>query len=241
MSDSNINKEFGDFGKRMKVIAILTLLSFILGIVGAFVWFIGFVALLLSLIIIIFFLLVLGNVKRAGRGLNNKELLNFTPRFLLGTIIRFIGQTLMNIGFLAIEDLWIMVLIGVALIIVGSVLRLLAWRGMETFFLTNSQIFPLDISEKGRSGSKLCKISTIFDLTIILSFVGEILRIIGYFKLSSTKDLIGAPAQTISQPITPQPASAPAPSASSANFCPNCGSSVSPGARFCPGCGSSIN
>ncbi|MHA1526767.1 MAG: zinc-ribbon domain-containing protein, partial [Promethearchaeota archaeon] len=64
---------------------------------------------------------------------------------------------------------------------------------------------------------------------------------IGYFKLASTKNLLGAPAQPIMQPIAPQPASAPAPSASSANFCPNCGSSVSSGARFCPGCGSSIN
>ena len=87
----------------------------------------------------------------------------------------------------------------------------------------------------------MCKISTIFDLTIILSFVGEILRIIGYFKLASAKDLIGAPAQTISQPIAPQPVAASAASAPSANFCPNCGSSVSSGARFCPGCGSSIN
>jgi len=241
MSDSNINKEFGDFGKRMKVIAILTLISFILGIVGAIFWPIAFVALVLSLVIIIFFLLVLGNVKRAGRVLNNKELLNFTPKFLLGTIIRFIGQTLWGIGWLAIEDLWIMVVIGVVLIIMGSILRLIAWKGIQTFFETNVQLFPQDISEKGISGGKLCKISTIFDMTIILSFVGEILRIIGYFKLSSTKDLIGAPAQTIMQPIAPQAASAPAPSASSANFCPDCGSPVSSGARFCPGCGSSIN
>lgn len=241
MSDSNINKEFGDFGKRMKVIAILTLLSFIFGIVGAFVLLIGFVAIIFSIIIIIFFLLVLGNVKRAGRVLNNKELLAFTPRFLFGTIMRFIGQQLMNFGLLFLENPWILVGIGIVLIIVGSILRYKAWGGIQTFFLTNAQLFPQYISEKGSSGGKLCKISTILDMTIILSFIGEILRIIGYFKLASTKDLIGAPAQTISQPIAPQPASAPAPSASSANFCPDCGSSVSPGARFCPGCGSSIN
>lgn len=241
MSDTRIYKEFGDFGKRMKVIAILTLLSFILSLVGAFVPPIGIVATLFSLIIIIFFLLVLGNVKRAGKVLNNKELLGFTPKFLFGTIIRFIGQMLWGIGWFAIEDLWIMAVIGAALIIVGSILRFMAWGGIKVFFETNTQLFPLEISEKGTSGGKLCKISTIFDMTIILSIIGEILRIIGYFKLASTKDLIGAPAQTISQPIAPQPVSASAPSAPSANFCPNCGSSVSPGARFCPGCGSSIN
>ena len=174
-------------------------------------------------------------------GFEMLELLDFTPKFLFGTIIRFIGQVLWNIGWFAIEDLWIMVVIGVVLIIVGSILRFIAWRGIETFFRTNAQLFPPNISEKGSSGGKLCKISTIFDMTMILSFVGEILRIIGYFKLASTKDLIGAPAQTISQPIAPQPVATSAASAPSANFCPNCGSSVSSGARFCPECGSAMN
>ena len=155
MSGTNINKEFADFGKRMNVIAILTLLSFILGIIGAFVWFIGVIGLVLSLVIIIFFLLVLGNIKRAGRELNNKELLGFTPKFLFGTILRFIGQQLMNIGLLFLEDLWIMIVIGVVLIIVGSILRLIAWKGIQTFFESNVQLFPQDISEKGISGGKL--------------------------------------------------------------------------------------
>ena len=92
MSVGNINKEFGNFGKRMKVIAILTLLSFILGIIGIFVLVIGYVAIVFSFIIIIFFLLVLVSLKRAGRILDNKELLGFIPRFLIGTIMRFIGQ-----------------------------------------------------------------------------------------------------------------------------------------------------
>ena len=134
-----------------------------------------------------------------------------------------------------------MAIVGVGLLIFGSILRLLAWGGLQTFFSANTQLFPPNIGNDGRTGAKICKIACIFDMTIILSFVGEILRIIGYFKLSSTKDLIGAPAQTIMHPISPQPASAPAPSASSANFCPDCGSPVSSGARFCPGCGSSVN
>ena len=174
MSSANINKEFTDFGKRMKTIAILTLLSFILGIIGAFAFIIQIGAYILSFIIIIFFLLVLGNTKRAGRELNNNELLAFKPRFLFGTIMRFIGQIILSIGFMLIEDLWVMIIIGLLLIIVGSILRYKAWSGLQTFFVTNSQLFPQDISYKGNKGAKLCKIATILDMTIFLSFIGEI-------------------------------------------------------------------
>ncbi len=241
MSSTNINMEFAKFGSRMNTIAILTLISFILTIAGAFVPIVGYIALVLSLIIIIFFLLVLGNIKRAGRELSNSELLAFTPRFLFGTIIRFVGQILMSIiEWFYIGNVWLMLIIELALIIVGSVLRYKAWSGLATFFETNSQLFPTVISTKGYKGAKLCKIATILDMTIILSFIGEILRVIGYFKLATTKNLVGAPAQPMYQPTAPQPTPTPATSTSSINFCPNCGSSISSGSRFCPECGSEI-
>ena len=134
-----------------------------------------------------------------------------------------------------------MVGIGVVLVIVGCILRYKAWGGIQVFFETNEQLFPQDISMNGNKGSKLCKIGALLDIIIFLPFIGRILRIIGYFKLASTKNLLGAPAQPIYQPAEPQPISTQAPSAPSANFCPDCGSPVSSGARFCPGCGSSIN
>ena len=243
MSGTNINKEFADFGKRMNVIAILSLLSLIVVFIGIFFWPAVLIGLIFSLIIIIFFLLVIGNIKRAGRELNNKELLDFTPRFLFGTIIRFIGQASVTIGLVFLENPWIMVGIGVVLIIVGCILRYKAWGCMQGFFETNAQLFPQDISMNGSKGSKLCKIGALLDLIAFfpLDVIGKILRIIGYFKLASSKNLLGAPAQPIYQPAEPQPISTQAPSAPSANFCPDCGSPVSSGARFCPGCGSSIN
>ena len=218
----------------------------IFGIIGAFIFFLNYVAIVFSIVIIIYFLLVLGNTKRAGKVLDNKKLLEFKPRFLYGTIIRFIGQeVLLTLGLVFLS--WLMILIGVVLIIVGvvliivgSILRYKAWSGLATFF-KESQLFPPYVSGKAKSGAKLCKIATIFDMTIILSFIGEILRIIGYFKLAVLKSLIGAPAQPIYQPAAPQTFAAPAPSAPSAgssNFCPNCGSSISSGTRFCPECGS---
>ncbi len=236
MSGTNVNNEFVDFGKRIKTIAILTLISFILGIIGAFILIASIAAIVLSLVIIIFFLLVLGNTKRAGKILNNNKLLEFKPRFLWGTIIRFIGQILWIVYFWV--DSLLLILIGVVLIIVGSIIRYKAWSGLATFF-KESQLFPPYVSGKANTGAKLCKIATILDMTIILSFIGEILRIIGYFKLAVLKSLIGAPAQPTYQPAAPQTFAAPAPAPSAGtSFCPNCGSSISSGTRFCPECGS---
>ncbi len=242
MSSAIVNKEFTDFGKKMIIIAILTLLSFILGIVGAFFPLLGLIiTVVFGVLIIIFFLLVLGDIKKAGRELNNKQLLDFTPRFLWGTIMRFIGQIIFSIGLMLIEDLWVMIIIGVVLIIVGSILRYKAWSGLATFFEANVQLFTPNISGRANTGAKLCKIATILDMTIIFSFIGEILRIIGYFMLSGTKNIWQAPGQPVYQPATPQPTPTPATSAPSASFCPNCGSSITSGAKFCPNCGSDIS
>jgi hypothetical protein len=137
--------------------------------------------------------------------------------------------------------LLVLVLIGIGLIIIGSILRYKAWGGLETFFQTNMQLFPPKLANNGRSGSKICKISIILDMTIFLSFIGEILRIIGYFTLGPLKELVGAPAQQAYQPAAPIPSPAVAPSAQTANYCPNCGSSLNSGARFCAECGSDIS
>ena len=242
VATTQVYKEFSEFGGKMTAIAILTLLSFILSIVGAFFWVVGFIALGLQLVIIIIFLLVLGNIKRAGKSLNNQNLLDFTPKFLWGTIIRFVGQVFWSIGwYFNWIILLVLVLIGIGLIIIGSILRYKAWGGLETFFQTNMQLFPPKLANNGRSGSKICKISTILDMTIILSFIGEILRIIGYFTLGPLKDLVGAPAQQAYQPAAPVPSPAVMSSAQTANYCPNCGSSLSAGARFCAECGSDIS
>ena len=251
MSNENVNWEFSKFGSRMKILAIMTLVGFILGILGWFInGIISIISIIISIVIIIYFLLLLGNIRRAGRTLNNKDFLSFSPRFLWGTIIRFVGNQLFGIGILFIliliyggESLARMIpfiitaLIGVALIIIGSILRFMAWGGLATFFETNYQLFPPNISGNGNKGAKICKIATILDMTIFLSFIGDLLRIIGYFKLASLKDLTGAPVQPMPQPVAPMPTPVEAPSA---NFCPECGSAITQGTKFCPSCGSEI-
>ncbi|MFX1445693.1 MAG: zinc-ribbon domain-containing protein [Promethearchaeota archaeon] len=253
MSSTNINKEFTNFGRRMTIIAVFTLLSMIFGFIGGIIIIFAVISYIFAFIIIILFLLVLGNTNRAGRVLNNKELLNFRPRFFWGTVIRFIGQILWTIGLWTILNiisqgasrpiggLILLMVIGAIIIIAGSILRFFAWGGIATFFEENIQIFNSEISGRANTGAKLCKIATILDMSIILSGIGDILRIIGYFMLSVTKRLGEAPVQPVYQPTTPQPALTPAPPSAGPNFCPDCGSSVTPGARFCPNCGSDLS
>jgi len=192
MSNADLYREFEDFGNKMKTIAILTLIGFITSIIGSFIWGFSLVSLVMQIIIIIFFLLVIGDLKKAGRMLdNNKDLLGFPLKFILGTIIRFIGlYGFFNIGVFILSYVLFsgegtiaglaisitLILIGVGLIIVGSVLRLLAWGGLKTFFDYNTQLFPPNIGNDGKSGANLCKIGCILDMTILFSFIGIVPR-----------------------------------------------------------------
>ena len=40
-----------------------------------------------------------------------------------------------------------------------------------------------------RVRAKFCRIGAILDITVILMFIGDILRVIAYFKLAPLKDL----------------------------------------------------
>ncbi len=70
-------------------------------------------------------------------------------------------------------------------------MRLLAWSQLEKFFTNNVSLFSQNISDDAKAGAKLCKIGAILDITIILGVIGEILRIVGYFKLASLRNLTG--------------------------------------------------
>ena len=255
MSSQNVNRELSDFGRRMNTIAILTLIGLIGSLIGIFLFLGSIISFVMGIIIIIFFLMVIGNIKRAGRTLNNENLLGFPLKFILGTIVRVIGMLFFEVGLSILFEILffsgammfftvsiVLIVIGIALIEIGSVLRLLAWSGLETFFKANMQLFPQVIGSDARSGSKLCKIGCIIDMLIFIPFVGDILRIIGYFKLAKLKVLVGGPAQPAYQPAYQPPAPQPTPvSGASANYCPNCGNSIVSGAKYCPDCGSEIS
>ena len=111
---------------------------------------------------------------------------------------------------------------------------------MKGFFRDNKSMFPEDIGKKGETGGLLLMIGAIFYLTIILMIVGFILDVIGYFMLSSLKDLGGEPAKKpAAQPVASKTPAEPK-KADSKRFCPNCGSPVEGSEKYCGSCGSEI-
>ncbi len=205
MSKSDVNKEFSEFGGRMKVIAILTLVSVVIGIftgVSTDFAFIGFLDAIIVFVVFILYILMLGDIKSAGVMLNNKNLLNFRSKVIISFILGIIGMiifttglvgigiTIFFIGNLILLPIPLTILIiGVILLLIAAILQIKAWSSLESFFTNNTTLFPEKIAKDARDGAKYCKIGAILDITIILTFIGDILRVIGYFKLAPLKYL----------------------------------------------------
>ena len=76
-----------------------------------------------------------------------------------------------------------------AMIIVGAVFEIIAWGQLKRFFDSNLAMFPEDIGKSAKTGSFLCQLGAIFNITFILAPVGAILKVVGYFMLFKLKKL----------------------------------------------------
>lgn len=202
MSNPDVNREFSEFGGRMKLIAILTLISVVVGIFTGFSTSVGFIDAVIILVVFILFILVLGDIRSAGAMLNNKNLLSFRSKVITSFIIGIIGAIIFTAGLvglgitiffigsfaLSLVSLTILI-IGIIFLLFAAILQIQAWGRLESFFTNNATLFSQEVAKDARAGAKLCKIGAILDITIILTFIGEILRVIGYFKLASLKYL----------------------------------------------------
>lgn len=197
MSNTDVNREFSEFGGRMKVIAILTLISVVIGIFTGINTSAGFFDAVIGFVVFIFYILILGDIKSAGVMLNNRNLLSFRSKiitsFILGIIgmiifttgLAGIGITIFFIGNLILLPIPVtFVIIGIIVLLITAIMQIQAWGSLESFFTNNTTLFPQEIANDARTGAKLCKIGAILDLTVILMFIGDILRVIGYFKLA---------------------------------------------------------
>lgn len=197
MSNTDVNREFSEFGGRMKVIAILTLISVVIGIFTGINTSAGFFDAVIGFVVFIFYILILGDIKSAGVMLNNRNLLSFRSKiitsFILGIIgmiifttgLAGIGITIFFIGNLLLLPIPVtFVIIGIIVLLITAIMQIQAWGSLESFFTNNTTLFPQEIANDARTGAKLCKIGAILDLTVILMFIGDILRVIGYFKLA---------------------------------------------------------
>jgi len=203
MSNTDVNREFSEFGGRMKVMAILTLVSVVIGLFTGFSTdfaSVGFVDAVIVFVVFILFILVLGDIKSAGTMLNNKNLLSFRSKIITGFILGIIGIIIFTTGLVGlgitiffIGDLNLLIIpltisiIGIVFLVIAAILQIQAWGRLESFFTNNATLFSQQVAEDARAGAKLCRIGAILDITIILTFIGDILRVIGYFKLAALK------------------------------------------------------
>ena len=205
MSNPDVNREFSEFGGRMKVMAILTLISVVLGLfTGVSTDFAsaGFVDAVIVFVVFILFILVLGDIKSVGVMLNNRNLLNFRSKVITSFILGIIGMIIFTTGLVGlgitiffIGDLNLLIIpltisiIGIIVLIIAAILQIQAWGSLENFFTNNQALFSPKIAKDAKDGAKFCKIGAILDITIFLMFIGDILRVIGYFKLAPLKYL----------------------------------------------------
>jgi len=250
----DIKKIFSKFGNLMIPISIISFIGLIWIILY---WFtaqnrviIFTIGVIIGISSSIFFVLVFIEIYRAAKLLKNKLLKNFIPQFIVGTILKTIGDIIILIAIssffghslfssLRISFSFLTIIIAILLIIGGSILRSYAWRSLREFFETNYEYFPLDFGDFGRSSAKNCKSAAKVDVLIlpIFGIFANLLRLVGYLKfirLRNLKNFSNHPKMESDLPISTIRATA------TKNFCTNCGSAITPGTRFCQQCGIQI-
>ncbi len=257
MANIDINKEFASFGIKALVLAILEiffLFSLIFFMFGMF--FLVFIIIILLIVIMVFRFLALGSLKKANNVLNNFRLAQCKGKITSSTILFFIGNIFFMGALVSLilvfrqEDvssgqvvpLVFSIIIGIILLFISGFQEYQGWDRLQIFFDQNRSMFPPSIANTGNSGTGLLKVGGILNIFIVLTFIGSILRIIGFFILVSLKKLEGEPPVSvkIAQP-TPATQPPPAPAAEPAKrFCPNCGSPITSTEKFCSACGSEI-
>ena len=210
MSNKDVNKNLSTVGLLCLILAILSIVAFVTGIAS---WFISFVTYInMAVLAVIMVLMIIGGVfvGKAGDTLNDDNARGFRTKIIIAVILVFVGFILIGVGFATIwatatgqtglnpgspeaiqiyVTYGILILVGIVLIIVGAVFEILAWGKLKRFFDSKLAMFPEDIGKSAKTGSFLCQLGAIFNITFILAPIGAILKVVGYFMLSKLKDL----------------------------------------------------
>ena len=245
MSDTNY--QFSQFGKKMLTIAILSIIGLILGIIGSFAPVVGIVNWIIQIVLLSILISATKLTLEANKTLNNEDLGNFCRKIKSAAILTIIGLPFFYIAMILFQtNAWPagipLIIVGIILLIIAAIKRIQGWSDLKGFFRDNKAMFPGETGKKGETGSQLLMIGAIFYLTIFLMFIGFILDVIGYFMLSSLKDIGGEPGKKpVAQPakVAAKTPAEPA-KAGGKGFCPNCGSPVEGKEKYCGSCGSEI-
>jgi len=252
---SNMNMDFYEFGKRMKIVAIMVILM-IIPYVGSFLMIVGW----------IFAILALQNIQNANLKLNNTVLEEFRSKYYIALIFYIISSVTAIIGlFIPLNFLLFMYSMSYASLFasllpaiiilaltylfdfIGAIIEYGAWGKFELFLTQNGNIFPPYLAKEASDGARNLKngaLMYILFFLIITILIGWIFRIIGYFKLAKLEQIMAQPGVVSQQQpvMAPMPTSepAPAPSGTGKNFCPNCGAEIKGAGKFCGECGSPL-
>ena len=202
MSREQVKGSFEKFGDRMTLIMYFTIASLILSVIAWWIPLVGLITVIFSLIILFTFLSAVGNIKEAGMKLSNEDLLSFRTKIIIALILGIIGWLLFYIGLIGIGLIFllteitaaiipyiIVIIIGIVILVIAAILTIQAWGRLKTFFASNMELFPKDVSTAAKSGAGYCKIGAILDLTVIFAFIGLIFKIFGLYKLGELSSL----------------------------------------------------
>ncbi|MHA1726326.1 MAG: zinc ribbon domain-containing protein [Promethearchaeota archaeon] len=259
MNESKILNAFRDFGFKMQIIGILAILAFILPFMG--------------IIQLIYIFLALGTIKKIIYEMPDANLSEFRLKYIAGFLLKLIGACLFSIASLILvlglmfhrfyaffSGFIVLLVISTIIFLISAVLEYQAWGCLEAFFVNHRSMFPAMIVEDTLKGIKNLKLGVIFYITLVLSIIGVILQIIGFFRVGSLKNLptprkeaiptvptSKTPFPSPEQPI-PRTTPQPAPQSSSkiitteeVRYCPHCGSKITKAEKYCPECGAQLN
>jgi hypothetical protein len=246
---SNINMDFYEFGKKMKIVAIMVILM-IIPYAGNFLMLIGW----------IFAIMALQNIQNANFNLKNTDLEEFRSKYYTALILYIISSVAGIIGlFFPINFLAFiytmnftslipsLAISGITLLLnfIGAIIEYSAWGKLEFFFTQNRNIFPPYLANEASDGAHNLKngaLMYILFFLIITMLIGWIFRIIGYFKIAKLEQIMSHPG-VVSQP-QPTMTTTPTPPSSSSGtdkkYCPNCGAAIKGAGKFCGECGSPL-
>ncbi|TXT60370.1 MAG: membrane protein of unknown function [Promethearchaeota archaeon] len=240
----SVQRGFREFGEKMEVVAILTIL-------GIFIPF-------LQLVNLILIFIALKKLKELNIELRSSFISEFRSKFIAAFLVRIIGIILIAFSFMFLIILLIfyggfyitfliafgvLLLVGLIVLISGSVVEMKAWKELKQFFEKNRKMFPSHIADDVIKGCEQLKNGVLMfalSFLIITIIIGYIYQILGFFKLAELKDLAYHYKEETKENTPQEQLQYKTETSLIGSFCPTCGAKLTGEVRYCPECGANL-